>query len=188
MTPRRRNPFRPTTRPRLHPPGGPAEPDTGSVVRPDGRCAARPAARPVTRRVALLIAVFVALLAGAPALAALRAARESYAATHHQVIARVLDERAIVARVTWDGGRRSGWARRPLERVSDRTVRIWLDGRGRPAPRPVGAVEVVFGFLLAALPAGILAWLAVPAWHAWWLARRAVASWDQEWRDHRHPC
>ncbi|SDJ73401.1 hypothetical protein [Nonomuraea jiangxiensis] len=164
-----------------------ARPAARSGARSAARSVARPFARPVVARAALLVALCVALPAGAAAVVALRAERGSYAATHHQVVAQVMDERAVVARVTWDGGRRSGWARRPLERVSDTAVRIWLDDLGRPASRPVGAVEVVFGFLLAALPAGTLTWLAVPALYAWWTARRAVARWDREWRDHRYP-
>jgi hypothetical protein len=105
------------------------------------------------------LVLLVALLAGVLVAVSLLHEQDAYAARHRQVTAQVVDERAIVARVTWDDGQAGGWARRPLERVSDTTVRIWLDAQGRIVPRPIGAAEVGFGFLLAAVVAGAATWL-----------------------------
>ncbi|MGW4959638.1 hypothetical protein ACWEPL_20630 [Nonomuraea sp. NPDC004186] len=131
-----------------------------------------------------LVALLAGCLAGLLAAGSLVREIDAYRATHRQVVAWIVEERAIVSHVVWDGGRQGGWARGPLDRVSDTTARIWLDARGRLAPRPLGAVEVVFGAFIAAVPAGALGWLVVGALLPWWAARRAVLRVDREWREY----
>ncbi|MET7331117.1 hypothetical protein [Nonomuraea sp. NPDC005650] len=131
-----------------------------------------------------LVALLAGCLAGLLAAGSLMRELDAYEVAHRPVIARIVEERPIVSRVVWDGGRHGGWVRGPLERVSDTTARVWLDDRGRPAPRPIGAVEVVFGALVAAVPAGALGWLVVGALLPWWTARRAALRLDREWREY----
>ncbi|MBF8185038.1 hypothetical protein ITP53_04650 [Nonomuraea sp. K274] len=108
-----------------------------------------------------VIALVVACAAGAPAAGSVVDAARAYHDTHRQVVVRVVEEGAIVAGVTWRdeaGVRRDGRVRAPLDRVSGTEARIWLDRRGRPAPRPLGPVEAVFAFLLAGFLAGAATW------------------------------
>ncbi|WP_433438397.1 hypothetical protein [Nonomuraea sp. CA-141351] len=134
------------------------------------------------------LTILVTLLAGCVAglLAAGSLIREidAYHATHRQVTAEVVEERATVSRVTWDGGQHSGWARMPLDRVSGTAARVWLDDQGRLTPPPIGTAEVGLGALIAAVPAGAAGWLVVTVLLPWWVARRASVRVDREWRDY----
>ncbi|MFI7641532.1 hypothetical protein [Nonomuraea sp. NPDC049400] len=58
-----------------------------------------------------------------------------------------------------------------------------MDNRGSLAPPPIGAVEFVFGTLMAAVPAGVVGWLVMTVLLPWWVARRASTRLDREWRD-----
>ncbi|MEV1169118.1 hypothetical protein [Nonomuraea sp. NPDC049784] len=140
------------------------------------------------------IMVVIALVAGCAAgvlvTVSVADAIRAYRATHHQVVAQVVEEKAIVAQVTWKdeaGVQRTGQVRTPLDHVSDTRARIWLDRQGRPAPRPFGPVEIVFGFLVAGTVAGGVTWMAL--WQARslahrWVARKAVKDLDERWRDY----
>ncbi|WP_433438395.1 hypothetical protein [Nonomuraea sp. CA-141351] len=136
------------------------------------------------------IMAVIALVAGCAAGVLVTDAIRAYRATHHQVVAQVVEEKAIVAQVTWKDGagvQRAGQVRTPLDHVSDTRARIWLDRQGRPVPRPYGPVEVVFGFLVTGTLAGGAVWLAL--WQARslthrWVARKAVKDLDERWRDY----
>ncbi|WP_433432065.1 hypothetical protein [Nonomuraea sp. CA-141351] len=114
-------------------------------------------------------------------------ALHAYQATYRQVVAQVVDEHAIVADVTWwdaAGVQQSGSVRTPLDRVSDTQTRIWLDPRGRPAPGPIGPVQIVFGFMLSAFSMSMgtrvaLSWLRELRHR--WIARKAVSELDRRW-------
>jgi hypothetical protein len=136
---------------------------------------------------ATIVVLVVAVAAGVLAAVALIDSIRGYHATHHQIVAQVTEEAAIVAQVTWQddaGVQHEGRVRTPLDHVSDTQARIWLDREGRLAPRPFGPVEVVFCFLLAAASAGGAVWLMW--WRAsllrrWWTDRRVAAPTDDLW-------
>ncbi|GAA3248520.1 hypothetical protein [Nonomuraea helvata] len=137
-----------------------------------------------------VIALVAGCAAGVLVAASVADAMRDYRATHHQVAAQVVEEKAIVAQVSWQdeaGVEHTGQVRAPLDRVSGTRVRIWLDRQGRPAPRPFGPVEIVFGFLIAGTVAGGVTWSAL--WQVrslahWWVARKAVKDLDARWRDY----
>ncbi|MFI7131619.1 hypothetical protein ACIBQ1_38495 [Nonomuraea sp. NPDC050153] len=143
-------------------------------------------------RLIAMVVLVAGCAAGVLAGAWLTDAIRAYEATHRQVIAEVVEEKAIVAQVTWKdaaGMRQTGQVRMPLDRVGGVQARIWLDPRGRPVSRPFGPVEVAFGVLVAGTAAGGAVWLML--WQArsvahWWTARRAVRHFDGQWRDYAH--
>ncbi|NRQ37534.1 hypothetical protein HII36_37740 [Nonomuraea sp. NN258] len=128
--------------------------------------------------VALAIGCVAGMLTGWNTVDALRA----YKATHKQIIVQVVEEGSVVAEVTWKdaaGTQHRARVRAPLDHLSTVQARIWIDGEGRPAPRPLGPAEIVLTSLLAGVVIGGVIRLAL--WRAWlfrcrWLVRKAAAK------------
>ncbi|WP_188197391.1 hypothetical protein [Nonomuraea sp. SYSU D8015] len=136
------------------------------------------------RTIMAVLSFIVGCAAGVPATGVLVDALHDYRATHRQIVAQVVEEHAIVARVTWPdevGVKRSGTVRQPLDHLSDGQARIWHQ-QGRLTPRPLGPVDICFAFLLAGFFTGWPTWVALSHLHNWRVAKTAVAELDEQWR------
>jgi hypothetical protein len=172
--------------------------------RPDGNPLRRTADRVEAAVVVVLIATF---LCGAP-LAALTAGHaaatsgfraEQAQAGWHRVSAvllrnapasvnpmflPVLHPRVLARWSAPDGTSRIGRVDAPVGAAAGKTVAVWINGSGRPAPPPLRRSDVVEGIILAALlAAGAVAAVLAALGYAvrWALDRRRLAAWDARW-------
>ncbi|WP_435878114.1 Rv1733c family protein [Streptosporangium canum] len=163
---------------------------------------------PARRRDRTLVAmvVFASVVGCAVALTAYRALMsdaDAYFASHRQITAQVLSiddrspavsrragTRAEVAWVDGSGVRHTGTTRLRGDQVEEARVRIWIDAGGRPAPAPPGlAGFIVSPLLMGLFAAGVTCsvMLSAQSGRRMWIARRAMAGWDREWRARTDP-
>ncbi|MFF5209190.1 hypothetical protein [Streptosporangium sp. NPDC000396] len=118
---------------------------------------------------------------------------DTYLASHRQVTAEVLDDhrgvpKGFIVKVAWfdeRGMRHSGTARLPSAQAPGERTRIWVGPDDKPAPPPLGTPEILAGSSIIGLMAGGVSSviiLLLQAARGVWIARRAMARWDQEWR------
>ncbi|MEV7010295.1 hypothetical protein [Streptosporangium sp. NPDC051022] len=123
---------------------------------------------------------------------------EAYRATHREITVQVLsaDDRSsalsrragTTVEVAWvdDGVRHTGMARLRADQASKAQARIWVGADDRPAAPPPGPAGMVLGSLLAGLAAsgaGCSAVRLARSGRRMWIAHRAMAGWDREWRE-----
>ncbi|WP_133061514.1 hypothetical protein [Streptosporangium minutum] len=129
---------------------------------------------------------------------ALTSDADAYFASHRQVTAQVLavddrspaisrraGTRAEAAWVDGSGVRRVGTIRLRGDQLEEARVRIWIDAGGRPAPAPLGLAGFIVSPLLLGLFTAGVTWSVMSAAQSgrrMWIARRAMAGWDREWR------